>query len=646
MKEEKLSVKEKLKRIIPNIKSGEYANIAIIFIVSIFVCLPLLNKNCNIYIDDGIQHLCRLIGTEQTLVSKQFLPMIMSNFCNNFGYSWNIFYSPLTAYIPLIFRIFSFSFETCLKLFMFVVTVATGIAMYKFVIKITKNKNIAILASVLYIIAPYRITDMYVRMALAELTSFIFIPMVFSGMYSIINENKKSSLLIIGVSGLILTHTVVCMYTAMLCFVYLIVFIRKLNKKSILNLLVSLLMIVLITSFYWVGLAQHYFATSYEVFVPGRMERVDVLNFYKTSLSQLVYTDQEQKMIYEIGIVTFIGLLLTPIAIMKVKKQEKVKFDRKELEKAQKKQEQKKEQEKEKDFTKIYSLFGILGIVLTIMTLKIFPFEKLPGTFTMIQFTFRLFEFTSFFFAIISAVNFWILIKNFNIRDVIIISLIACLLTTIYGKKISYEKKYDEKDFIEPRRVTKDVGRINAGMASFEYLPSKAFNCLKTYIADREDVPIILNNSDNQITISDYEKNGSNMKMKILKASPELANGTDKVYEVSEELTNEEDTISEANQDDESSKANTTSEDIEIELPYIYYLGYRVKIDGKEVKYTESEHGFVQINVDKELNEEAEITVKYLGTNEMIIAFAVSLVSTVSYAIFTITAKRLKSKSY
>ena len=621
MKEEKLSVKEKLKRIIPNIKSGEYANIAIIFIVSIFVCLPLLNKNCNIYIDDGIQHLCRLIGTEQTLVSKQFLPMIMSNFCNNFGYSWNIFYSPLTAYIPLIFRIFSFSFETCLKLFMFVVTVATGIAMYKFVIKITKNKNIAILASVLYIIAPYRITDMYVRMALAELTSFIFIPMVFSGMYSIINENKKSSLLIIGASGLILTHTVVCMYTAMLCFVYLIVFIRKLNKKSILNLLVSLLMIVLITSFYWVGLAQHYFSTSYEVFVPGRMERVDVLNFYKTSLSQLVYTDQEQKMIYEIGIVTFIGLLLTPIAIMKFEKQEK-----------------------EKDFTKIYGLFGILGIVLTIMTLKIFPFEKLPGTFTMIQFTFRLFEFTSFFFAIISAVNFWILIKNFNIRDVIIISLIACLLTTIYGKKISYEKKYDEKDFIEPRRVTKDVGRINAGMASFEYLPSKAFNCLKTYIADREDVPIILNNSDNQIIISDYEKNGSNMKMKILKASPELANGTDKVYEVSEELTNEEDTISEANQDDESSKANTTSEDIEIELPYIYYLGYRVKIDGKEVKYTESEHGFVQINI--ELNEEAEITVKYLGTNEMIIAFAVSLVSTVSYAIFTITAKRLKSKSY
>lgn len=107
------------------------------------------------------------------------------------------------------------------------------------------------------------------------------------------------------------------------------------------------------------------------------------------------------------------------------------------------------------------------------------------------------------------------------------------------------------------------------------------------------------------------KKNGSNMKMKISKTDERLTN--------------------------------------EIELPYIYYLGYRVKINGKEVKYTESEHGFVQINIDKEFienNEEAEITVKYLGTNEMIIAFAVSLVSAVSYAIFTITAKRLKSKSY
>ena len=71
-----------------------------ILLASIFVCIPLLCENINIYVDDGIQHICRLIGTEQMIKSGQFLPMIMSNFCNNFGYSWNVFYSPLTAYLP------------------------------------------------------------------------------------------------------------------------------------------------------------------------------------------------------------------------------------------------------------------------------------------------------------------------------------------------------------------------------------------------------------------------------------------------------------------------------------------------------------------------------------------------------------------
>ena len=96
-----------------------------ILLISIIVCIPLMNKNINIYRDDGIQHVCRLIGTYQTIRSGEMLPMIMASFCNNFGYSWNIFYSPLTAYAPLIFKIFNFTFTNCLKIFMFAVTLSS-----------------------------------------------------------------------------------------------------------------------------------------------------------------------------------------------------------------------------------------------------------------------------------------------------------------------------------------------------------------------------------------------------------------------------------------------------------------------------------------------------------------------------------------
>lgn len=154
-------------------------NIIILLIASFFICIPLLSKNINIAYDDGIQHITRLMGTYQSLQEKQIFPVIMSNFCNGFGYSWNLFYSPITAYLPLIFKIVGASFVNCIKIFMFFVTFLSGITMYFFTKEVTKNKKISLIAGILYIFAPYRFTDMYIRNALAELTSFIFIPIIF-----------------------------------------------------------------------------------------------------------------------------------------------------------------------------------------------------------------------------------------------------------------------------------------------------------------------------------------------------------------------------------------------------------------------------------------------------------------------------------
>ena len=112
----------------------------IILIFAIIASIPLLNQDFNIYGDDGIQHIARLMGTTQSIKEGQIIPVIMSNFCNGFGYSWNIFYSPLTASFPLIFSIFTNSFELILKLFIILVAFLSGISMYEFVSKISKNR--------------------------------------------------------------------------------------------------------------------------------------------------------------------------------------------------------------------------------------------------------------------------------------------------------------------------------------------------------------------------------------------------------------------------------------------------------------------------------------------------------------------------
>lgn len=561
-----------------------------ILLISIIVCIPLMNKNINIYKDDGIQHVCRLIGTYQTIKSGEMLPMIMSNLCNNFGYSWNIFYSPLTAYAPLIFKIFNFTFTNCLKIFMFAVTLLSGITMYTFMMNVTKNKNVSLLSSILYVLAPYRITDMYIRIAVAELASFVFIPIIFDGLYSVLKEEKLSFKLIWGTVGLILTHTVITMYMAIICLLYLVFNIKKLKSIKIIRILViSLVCILLITSFYWVGLLQHHNATSYEVFVPGRMEVGNKLEYYKTEFYQLFHTNKDQTMIYAIGLVTVLGLVLTPIAWKNV----------------------------EKDYKRTYVLFLIFGIILTIMTLTFFPFEKLPSIFKMIQFTFRLYEFTAFFFAFVAGINYGIIIKNFKIFDVIVLAVISTLLLIPYKSKLEYELSTNEDRLIEGVRVTENTGRVHAGMASMEYLPSKAFKVLNTYIANRKDEPIITNG---EAEILNYSKNRTNLEF-------ELANMKSK-----QEADN---------------KNNKTEAGLTIELPYIYYLGYRVYANDSEIEYAESDNGFVQIKINPALYEHnVKINMKYTGTNEMIVASVISIVSAMIIVISEIilNMKNLKLK--
>ena len=154
-------------------------NILILLFVTFIICLPLLSKKIDISYDDGIQHIARLMGTYQSLQEGQLFPVIMSKFCNNFGYSWNLFYSPLTAYAPLIFKILGVSFTSCIKLFIALVVFLSGVTMYFFTKEVAKNKKVALLAGIFYLFAPYRFTDMYIRNALSELTSFVFLPMVF-----------------------------------------------------------------------------------------------------------------------------------------------------------------------------------------------------------------------------------------------------------------------------------------------------------------------------------------------------------------------------------------------------------------------------------------------------------------------------------
>lgn len=356
------------------------------------------------------------------------------------------------------------------------------------------------------------------------------------------------------------------MYVAIICFIYLLTQIKKLKERKIRNKIIfSLITIILLTSFFWIPLLESKLSANYEVFKEGRMERTNVLVAFKLSFLELFITQPNSIMIYEVGLISILVLLFTPIAIKKLK----TKYNN-------------------TDFYKFYIFSLITGIICLIMTLKVFPFEFLPSTLKMLQFSFRLLEFSSFFLAFVVAVNIEKLLRNIKYKDIIIIMILEMILTSLFFCHLHYNDNIDETKLWPAVSVTENTGRVHAGCASFEYLPSKAFEN-REYIEKRDKNIIILNGN---VTIENEQKNGTNLSCDLY----------------------------------------MTDENIELELPYIYYIGYDAKINynnGTNIKLDtyETDKGFLAIKIPN--LENGKLEVKYEGTLLMKISLYISILGTI-----------------
>ncbi len=74
--------------------------------------------------------------------------------------------------------------------------------MYMFISKFLNNKYIGVFSAIIYISMPYHLNDMYLRNAFGEFLSYIFIPLVFLGLYNLLNKEKQDFWLTIGAARL------------------------------------------------------------------------------------------------------------------------------------------------------------------------------------------------------------------------------------------------------------------------------------------------------------------------------------------------------------------------------------------------------------------------------------------------------------
>ncbi len=219
--------------------------ILIPLIALIYVSYSILNNQFFSVHDD--QQVARIYLLTEALKSGQFPVRWVNHLGFGFGYPLFIFYPPLIYYVGAVFHMLGASLILSVKLIIFLSFSASMVSMY-FLLKKFYSKNISMLCSSFYVLTSYRALDVYVRGALSEAFSFIFLPLILLNIYNIFEAKSKTPIksfvfLSLTFAGLILTHTLTALGFLLIILIWVFaLFIQTHSIRKIVTTIISLAM--------------------------------------------------------------------------------------------------------------------------------------------------------------------------------------------------------------------------------------------------------------------------------------------------------------------------------------------------------------------------------------------------------------------
>jgi uncharacterized membrane protein len=170
-----------------------------------------------------------------------------------FGYGYPLFnfYAPFAYYVGSVLNIFGLDVLFSTKLMMALGIVLSGFSMY-FLAKELWGKSGGVISALLYVFIPYHAVDIFVRGDVAEFWAYAFIPLVF---YALLKIHKTGNFrfIVIGAfsyAALIVSHNLTALMVTPFILIFMILLFLG-NKKSGKNLLITLILGLLVSSFYW-----------------------------------------------------------------------------------------------------------------------------------------------------------------------------------------------------------------------------------------------------------------------------------------------------------------------------------------------------------------------------------------------------------
>jgi uncharacterized membrane protein len=233
-----------------NIK--KHLGIIVLVLISLIPLFGLLQPGLPLT-HDGQDHVARIANFYQSLSDGNIVPRWAGNLNWGYGHPILMFLYPLPSYVASFFHFLGFGFVDSLKIVFALSFVFSGLAMYLFAREIF-GKEGGILAGALYMFAPYRFVDLYVRGAIGEHIAFIFPPLILYFMLMLSKKYSARNFIFCAASlaGLVISHNAITIMFApiILCYLLILVLSNKNRKELAVRLFAALVLGVGLSAFF------------------------------------------------------------------------------------------------------------------------------------------------------------------------------------------------------------------------------------------------------------------------------------------------------------------------------------------------------------------------------------------------------------
>ncbi|MGE5139626.1 MAG: glycosyltransferase family 39 protein [Rudaea sp.] len=127
-----------------------------------------------------------------------------------YGYGYPLFniYGPLAFYVGEFFHLLGADLILSVKIVFSLAWIASGLAMYGFVLRLFGSRPSAFLSGLAYVFIPYHLLDVYVRAALAESVALVFLPLTLWAFYETVQAPRIRAVLFgaLAYGGMLFAH--------------------------------------------------------------------------------------------------------------------------------------------------------------------------------------------------------------------------------------------------------------------------------------------------------------------------------------------------------------------------------------------------------------------------------------------------------